>query len=74
MTRLGNITRTLLVALTAAIAQAAPLAFTLDPAASEARFLIGENLLGRENTAVGTTSAVAGGVVIDGGSRPSSST
>lgn len=34
-------------ALAAPIAQAAPVTFTLDPASSEARFLIGENPLGR---------------------------
>ncbi len=34
-------------ALAAPIAQAAPVTFTLNPASSEARFLIGENPLGR---------------------------
>lgn len=52
-------------ALTAPVALAAPTTFVLDASASEARFVIGENLLGRETTAVGATRAVSGGVVFD---------
>lgn len=52
-------------ALAAPMALAAPTAFALDATASEARFLIGENLLGRETTAVGATQAVSGGLVLD---------
>lgn len=44
---------------------ASPVDYVLDPAASQAGFAIGENLLGRETTAVGTTQAVAGGVTLD---------
>jgi len=53
----------LFLAAPAALAQ--PVEFVLDPSASEARFLIGENLLGRETTAVGATQAVSGGLVLD---------
>ncbi len=71
MTSLKRLTRLLLTVLaTAAFAAPAALAtpvdYVLDPTASQASFLIGENLLGRENTAVGTTNVVTGGVSIDG--------
>lgn len=71
MNPLKRLARLLLTALVAAafaapVALAAPVEYTLDPAASQARFLIGENLLGRENTAVGATNAVSGGVSVDG--------
>ena len=52
-------------ALAAPMALAASTSFVLDASASEARFLIGENLLGRETTAVGATQAVSGGLVLD---------
>lgn len=47
------------------LAHAAPTTLVLDPSASEARFLIGENLLGRETVAVGRTRVVQGGVTVD---------
>ncbi|MCO5173470.1 MAG: YceI family protein [Trueperaceae bacterium] len=71
MTPLKRLTRLLLTVLATAAfavpaALAAPVEYVLDPTASQASFLIGENLLGRENTAVGTTNVVTGGVSIDG--------
>lgn len=63
--------RRVLVALAAALALAAPVAlaapteYVLDASASQASFTIGENLLGRETTAVGSTPAVSGGVTLD---------
>ena len=51
--------------LVAPAALAQPVEFALDPSASEARFVIGEVLLGRETTAVGATPAVAGSVTVD---------
>lgn len=71
MTPLKRLTRLLLTVLATAAfavpaALAAPVDYVLDPTASQASFLIGENLLGRENTAVGTTNVVTGGVSIDG--------
>lgn len=53
------------VVLAAPAVWAQPAEFALDASASEARFLIGENLLGRETTAVGATQAVSGGLVLD---------
>ena len=53
------------VALASPVVWAQPAEFSLDPTASEARFVIGENLLGRETTAVGATQAVSGGLVLD---------
>ncbi|MBX3140429.1 MAG: YceI family protein [Trueperaceae bacterium] len=71
MTPLKRLTRLLLTVLATAAfavpaALAAPVEYVLDATASQASFLIGENLLGRENTAVGTTNVVTGGVSIDG--------
>ena len=62
--------RTLLVCLFACAlalpaALAAPVDYLLNSAASRASFAIGENLLGRETTAVGTTAVVEGGVTLD---------
>lgn len=53
------------LALTLPTAFAAPMNYILDSAASQASFSIGENLLGRETTAVGATQVVAGGVTLD---------
>jgi len=56
---------TVLLILAAPLAAAAPVEYVLDQSATEARFQIGENLMGRETTAVGSTSAVTGGVTLD---------
>lgn len=58
--------RLLLVLLAAiGLAKAAPFPLVLDAAASEARFLIGENLFGRDGVVVGRTNALSGGVTVD---------
>lgn len=56
---------TVLLILAAPLAAAAPVEYVLDQSATEARFQIGENLMDRETTAVGSTSAVTGGVTLD---------